>query len=211
MTAEPVCHEIALSNHMKVTLEYDPDGSRTAILWNEANEPIADGEAPVLAAAPAVQPAAGREEIASLMREPMVAVTSLDGTVREPLVCLTVAERDAILAALAHPPAHSGEPVMWRYRWRPAFDEPGEWREPTSARMSEQDRSCFEEQPLYAHPPAQGSESGPTCQKCGGEIHGWCCQSCDAEFRENDAGNLVFDDEAALSPQPGPASEGEGE
>lgn len=64
MTAETVCHEIALSNHMKVTLEYDPDGSRTAILWNEANEPIADGDAPVLTAAPAVQPAAGREEIA---------------------------------------------------------------------------------------------------------------------------------------------------
>lgn len=59
-----------------------------------------------------------------------------------------------------------------------------------------------------AHPPAQGSESGPTCQRCGGEIHGWCCQSCDAEFRENDAGNLVFDDDAALS-QPGPASEGD--
>lgn len=55
----PVCQEIALSNHMKVTLEYDPDGSRTAILWNEANEPIADGDAPVLAASPAVQPAAG--------------------------------------------------------------------------------------------------------------------------------------------------------
>lgn len=59
-----------------------------------------------------------------------------------------------------------------------------------------------------AHPLAQGSESGPTCQRCGGEIHGWCCQSCDAEFRENDAGNLVFDEDAALS-QPGPASEGE--
>jgi hypothetical protein len=48
-----------------------------------------------------------------------------------------------------------------------------------------------------AHPPAQGSESGPACQKCGGEIHGWCCQSCDAEFRENDAGKLVFDEDAA--------------
>jgi hypothetical protein len=48
---------------------------------------------------------------------------------------------------------------------------------------------------VYAHPPAQGSEGGPTCQKCGGEIHGWCCQSCDSEFRENDAGNLVFDDD----------------
>lgn len=57
----------------------------------------------MLAAAPAVQPAAGMEEIAALMREPMVAVTSLDGTVREPLVCLTVDERDAILAAISTP------------------------------------------------------------------------------------------------------------
>ncbi len=46
--AAPACSEIPLSNHMRVTLEYDPDGSRTATLWNEANEPIADGEAPAL-------------------------------------------------------------------------------------------------------------------------------------------------------------------
>ena len=46
----PICHEIPLSNHMKVTLEYDPNGFRTAVLWNEANEPIADGDAPELAA-----------------------------------------------------------------------------------------------------------------------------------------------------------------
>lgn len=51
--APPVCLEIPLSNHMKVTLEYDPDGSRTAMLWNEANEPIADGEAPALTTPPA--------------------------------------------------------------------------------------------------------------------------------------------------------------
>lgn len=32
----------------------------------------------------------------------------------------------------------------------------------------------------------------PTCQKCGGgEIAGWCCQQCPAEFRENDAGVLI--------------------
>lgn len=30
------------------------------------------------------------------------------------------------------------------------------------------------------------------CQKCGGEIEGWICQSCGQEFRENDAGDLVF-------------------
>lgn len=32
-----------------------------------------------------------------------------------------------------------------------------------------------------------------TCQKCGGEIQGWTCQGCGQVFRENDAGNLVFD------------------
>jgi len=51
--AQPVCLEIPLSNHMRVTLEYDADGSRTAMLWNEANEPIADGEAPALTTPPA--------------------------------------------------------------------------------------------------------------------------------------------------------------
>lgn len=50
--AAPACLEIPLSNHMRVTLEYDPDGSRTATLWNEANEPIADGDAPNLRAQP---------------------------------------------------------------------------------------------------------------------------------------------------------------
>lgn len=34
----------------------------------------------------------------------------------------------------------------------------------------------------------------PTCQKCGGEIAGWHCQQCPAEFRENDDGVLVFDE-----------------
>ncbi len=32
-----------------------------------------------------------------------------------------------------------------------------------------------------------------TCQDCGGHIEGWICQSCAREFRENDAGNLVFE------------------
>ncbi len=50
--AAPICLEIPLSNHMRVTLEYDADGSRTAMLWNEANELIADGAAPILTAQP---------------------------------------------------------------------------------------------------------------------------------------------------------------
>ena len=40
------------------------------------------------------------------------------------------------------------------------------------------------------------------CQKCGGDVEGWSCQSCDQEFREDDAGNLVFDDD-----EPSPAME----
>jgi hypothetical protein len=35
--------------------------------------------------------------------------------------------------------------------------------------------------------------AGATCQDCGGHIEGWICQSCAREFRENDAGNLVFE------------------
>nr|WP_313425320.1 hypothetical protein [Brevundimonas diminuta] len=45
--------------------------------------------------------------------------------------------------------------------------------------------SCREEAPA------------PTCQRCGGEIAGWCCQNCPAEFRENDDGVLIFDDREA--------------
>lgn len=39
--------------------------------------------------------------------------------------------------------------------------------------------------------------TAPTCQKCGGEIAGWLCQRCPAEFRENDDGVLIFDDREA--------------
>lgn len=46
------------------------------------------------------------------------------------------------------------------------------------------------------------------CQKCGGEIEGWICQSCDQGFRENDAGDLIFDQYAA---QPAPSADSGGE
>lgn len=42
--------------------------------------------------------------------------------------------------------------------------------------------------------PASPDPLPPRCQRCGGEIHGWCCQSCPAEFREDDNGNLIFDE-----------------
>lgn len=43
----------------------------------------------------------------------------------------------------------------------------------------------------------------PHCQKCGGQVQGWTCQSCGAEFREDDNGRLVF------SRQPADTGEGE--
>ena len=46
----------------------------------------------------------------------------------------------------------------------------------------------------------------PTCQRCGGEIAGWCCQKCPAEFRENDDGVLVFDDDEEAPAEAGEAS-----
>jgi hypothetical protein len=52
-------------------------------------------------------------------------------------------------------------------------------------------------QPLYASPVVPVGSGEPvaraTCQDCGGHIEGWICQSCDREFREDDAGNLVFE------------------
>lgn len=41
----------------------------------------------------------------------------------------------------------------------------------------------------------------PTCQQCGGEIAGWLCQKCPAEFRENDDGVLIFDAREAPAPE----------
>jgi hypothetical protein len=62
--------------------------------------------------------------------------------------------------------------------------------------------SCCPERdmkPLYASPvvPVGSGEAvaRATCQDCGGHIEGWICQSCDRQFRENDAGDLVFEDQ----------------
>lgn len=49
--------------------------------------------------------------------------------------------------------------------------------------------------------------SPPTCQKCGGDIAGWLCQNCPAEFRENDDGALIFDDREAPAPEGGAVPE----
>lgn len=50
---------------------------------------------------------------------------------------------------------------------------------------------------------AREEAPAPTCQRCGGEIAGWCCQNCPAEFRENDDGVLIFDDREAPAPEGG--------
>ena len=61
---------------------------------------------------------------------------------------------------------------------------------------------CWEVQPLYASPVVPVGSGEPvaraTCQDCGGHIEGWICQSCDRQFRENDAGNLVFEDQPVV-------------
>lgn len=57
----------------------------------------------------------------------------------------------ALRARTSEPEAR--EAVAWRYRWKPTpRSEPGDWRPPTHSRWSVQDRTHFEEQPLYAHP-----------------------------------------------------------
>lgn len=50
---------------------------------------------------------------------------------------------------------------------------------------------------LSARPLALRGQQGvqERCQRCGGEVQGWLCQSCPAEFRENDDGHLVFDED----------------
>lgn len=50
---------------------------------------------------------------------------------------------------------------------------------------------------LSARPLALEGQQGvqERCQRCGGEVQGWLCQSCPAEFRENDDGHLVFDED----------------
>lgn len=136
----------------------------------------------MLSASPAVQPAAGREEIARLRAaaEQKCDCSVCDGEgqvqrydppygLRKCGGCDGTGERyvlpsqlrEDILAAISTPAQASGEPVAWRYRWKPTpRSQPGEWREPTNIRWGEEDRTGFEEQPLYAHPPAQASESG---------------------------------------------------
>lgn len=50
---------------------------------------------------------------------------------------------------------------------------------------------------IAAAPPAADADRARIaveahCQRCGGEVQGWRCQSCPAEFREDDDGHLVM-------------------
>ena len=185
MTAEtdalrlvPVCHEIALSNRMKVTLEYDPDGSRTAVLWNEANEPIAEGDAPVLAAAPAVQPAAGREEIEHELIERLLDAQqdinlAANETMRQSLADASqlIDEIEPILRAALSTPDQASEE-----RYKAALEEivspvafmqrraKADGRQLSGMAYSIANSASYlqgiAKAALYAHPPAQASESG---------------------------------------------------
>ena len=64
------------------------------------------------------------------------------------------------------------------------------------------DLRAFAGKPLYASPAVPVGSGEPvaraTCQDCGGHIEGWICQSCDRQFRENDAGDLVFEDQPVV-------------
>jgi hypothetical protein len=104
-------------------------------------------------------------------------------------------------APAVQPAAGREEPVAWRYRTTEDHGAgPSDWVFAVGQPIPPPGVPGFVVQPLYAHPPAQGSESGPACQRCGGEIHGWCCQSCDAEFPET--GLFWSNDDGSESDRP---------
>lgn len=123
--------------------------------------------------APAVQPAAGREEIARIVLK-----AAFEGFEHgecekewEPDYGREIAAKatDAILAAISTPAQASGEPVAWARRWfidgvtpkkernengRMAWPKKFTYHEVTRVKVMKDDVA------LYAHPPAQASESG---------------------------------------------------
>jgi len=123
-------------------------------------------------------------------------------TADQPVRCV---DCGASLASLASPvvPALEGEVVAWRCSGcRRLTDDLDADRATLDAGGF---LSCCPERdmkPLYASPvvPVGGGEAvaRAMCQDCGGHIEGWICQSCDREFRENDAGNLVFEDQPVV-------------
>ena len=97
-------------------------------------------------------------------------------------------------------PAPEGE------AWRTVPVEPTEamiaaanalWGEGTGVNYVQLEPEDFYAAMLAASPVVLVGREEPvaraTCQDCGGHIEGWICQSCAREFRENDAGNLVFE------------------
>lgn len=91
-------------------------------------------------------------------------------------------------------PSLDAEAVAWRWEeWGNAHQS---WLFRLTHDRPVENKRTRNIEPLYAAAPTPDAY----CQKCGGTVEGWICQSCDQEFRENDAGNLVFDDEAAPIP-----------
>lgn len=98
------------------------------------------------------------------------------------------------------------EYATWRDRQEARPQPSGETREALdrlkmAAHVYEDDEMAADcatlEALLSARPLALGGQQGvqERCQRCGGEVQGWLCQSCPAEFRENDDGHLVFDED----------------
>lgn len=111
------------------------------------------------------------------------------------------------IASAASPvvPAPEGE------AWRTVPVEPTEamikaanalWGEGTGVNYVQLEPEDFYAAMLAAAPVVPVGSGEPvaraTCQDCGGHIEGWICQSCARQFRENDAGNLVFEDQPVV-------------
>lgn len=100
-----------------------------------------------------------QEAVSALMRKPLAAVTSLDGTVKMPMVCLSVEERDAILALIRPAPVAetAGEAVAMEIVSYDIY--PGAcWISPSRADEYRKEYGCVL-RPLYASPvPAQDDD-----------------------------------------------------
>lgn len=123
------------------------------------------------AASPAVQPAAGREEIAAWRAELETQIVNVNARASRwrrssELGAAYWVEQDeaeiektkarlSILAATSTPAQASGEPVAWAVQWRGGTITPYVSKE--HAERVAEGRPLV---PLYAHPPAQASESG---------------------------------------------------
>lgn len=147
MTAEPDALRL-------VQVPYVVLSEAAGLLDCEGYGPLAMTLNNLLAAAPAVQPAAGREEIARAVNDWIRDDASLGLKLQMDRV-LADKLTDRILAAISTPAQTSGEPVTWQVL------HSGTWREILHPLDPEYWRGRgFDVRPLYTHPPAQASETG---------------------------------------------------